>query len=97
MRSKKEQGIILKKLGDFYQQLKEFEKAGPKLARVQILNLSTVCSIALGETYSELNNDEKPLICFRQAKSNWQKKWRAIFRSQISLEYVADISKTWPF
>ena len=24
MRSKKEQGIILKKLGDFYQQLKEF-------------------------------------------------------------------------
>ena len=47
MRSKKEQGIILKKLGDFYQQLKDFEKAGPKLARVQILNLSAVCSIAL--------------------------------------------------
>tara|TARA_B110000438_G_scaffold78377_1_gene78531 strand:+ start:159 stop:320 length:162 start_codon:yes stop_codon:yes gene_type:complete len=47
MRSNKEQGIILKKLGDFYQQLKDFEKAGPKLARVQILDLSTVCSIAL--------------------------------------------------
>ena len=47
MRSKKEQGIILKKLGEFYQQLKDFEKASPKLARVQILDLSTVCSIAL--------------------------------------------------
>ena len=47
MRSKKEQEIILKKLGDFYQQLKGFEKAGPKLSRVQILDLSTVCSIAL--------------------------------------------------
>jgi hypothetical protein len=46
MRSKKEQGIILKKLGDFYQQLKDFEKASPKLAGVQILDLSTVCSIA---------------------------------------------------
>jgi tetratricopeptide (TPR) repeat protein len=47
MGSKKEQRIILKKLSDFYKQLKEFEKAGPKFARVQILNLSTVCSIAL--------------------------------------------------
>ena len=33
MRSKKEQGIILKKLGDFYQQLKEFEKAGSKIRK----------------------------------------------------------------
>ena len=46
MGSKKNQGIILKKLGDFYQKLKQFEKASPKFARVQILNLSTVCSIA---------------------------------------------------
>ena len=47
MVSKKDQVILLKKLGDFYQQLKDFEKSGPKLARVQILDLSIVCSIAL--------------------------------------------------
>jgi hypothetical protein len=52
-------GKYIKKVGGFYQQLKEFKKAGPKFRKGTNFKFEYSLLNSLGETYSELKMMKK--------------------------------------
>ena len=72
----REQGIILKKMGDYHKTLKDYTKAIekyerglPKVRKFAVLPVEYSLLENLGNAYMEIGGYEKSQICFRHART----------------------------